>query len=324
MFDNRTAGYGALVLLPTALVALTFPACAQVSVFPPQDGSTSHTITADEASMVIDTLALPDGYTLKVGPGVTSIHWTVSTIRFGHNTTFDLTPGSPPKPPGQAGNDIPGAPDYGVKGATGGPGHPGPTGDHGVDLLIDRIQQIQANGTLWIRTDGQNGGAGGAGGRGQLGGGAKAEIFDRKRGGDGGNGGVGGTGGNGGRTSIVELDFADGRPSIVSYDTCANVCGASSRPGDATDTGGSTLGTIVIWGGPGCPGAGGVGGLPGPGGMAAPRAGGGGPGAPGSAGAPGQPGVCGAPSRTPTNSVAVDYRMHAETYRAPQLSKEAR
>jgi hypothetical protein len=203
-------------------------------------------------------IVLPDDFTLAVDSDVTSVQWTVGSIKFGQRALiklwryqYNVSP-PPPAPP------YPGQPDYWTAGHQ---GYTGGSGGHGLNaasLTIDTLT-ISPTGSLWIWTDGGKGLPGGSGGKGQLGGGTKCdsdhEITSGPPGGPGGQGGEGGQGGSTASVSILNRELPVGY--VLFPNACATVCGVQDhRPSNAYGDNGS----ITIWGDAGC------GGDPGPGG----------------------------------------------------------
>lgn len=246
------------------LGAFLFPA-GQVwaaGTFPDFQGQNEYVVTADNATgLVIDTLYIPKGKTIKVAPGVTQISWTVRTIRVDEDTTFDLS--ADQAVPGKAadGGGPPPQPGYCQHGRGGYAGHDGTPGKPGVALKINGIRRLDIQGSLWIRTDGGPGGDGGNGGRGGTGGGPHKELFSNHcNAGPGGAGGRAGAAGPGGATSrVVFLKAKDGTPYGIPNGV-APTCGRSTRPSAAT----GKTGVIAIYGGKGCDGAAGQAGSAGP------------------------------------------------------------
>lgn len=242
-----------------AAAALGFAALAAVDqaaaqTFPPiQPGQTSYVIKPEEANgLIIGTLYLPKDFTLKVDPGVRSINWSVSVLKFDDGATIDL---SAPEQQAAGGGDG-GKPQpqggYCTQGQAGQPGGNGAPGLSGVNLTISNLAPINSQGTLWIKTDGQPGGNGGNGGDGQTGGGHKSVRAGLGGGGSCGAGGGGdpgrpGAGGAGGPTGKVTLIYA-GQSQGTTPNTVLPNCGHSQRPD-------VPAGAIMISGRPGCPGA---------------------------------------------------------------------
>ena len=252
-------------------------------------GETTYVVTPCEANLIIDTLYIPSGYTIQAGPGVTSMNWQVTTLKFGTNATIDLSVLQPaPYPPvsvtgaplpvpyshayraahGAFGAGPPQQADYCIGGQGGAPGGGGADGAAGVDLTMTGVATVDndgGQGSLWIRTDGGMGGDGGIGGRGQRGGGRRSgwSLSHPLQGcgaAAGGPGGRGGPHGAGGRVAGVSITFT-ASPAPVQIDTgTAAVCGNSTRPPAVN----GATGRIVVWGAVGCPG---VDGPQGPGGL---------------------------------------------------------
>jgi hypothetical protein len=222
--------------------------------FPPiQPGQTSYTVTADEASgLVINTLALPENFTLKVDPSVKSINWIVSKIVIGSNATIDLSAPQDKPPRARDGGGMRQA-QHCVAGLGGIPGGNGMPGAPGVSLTINNVESIDNHGSLWIHTDGGPGGDGGNGGPGQLGGGHKSFGEGLFHGGScgsapGGPGGPGGAGGPGGPTARVLITFKASGTAPITNHADAPTCGPTQRPAIAQ----GNTGVIVISGAPGC------------------------------------------------------------------------
>jgi hypothetical protein len=242
-----------LLLTCGTVLAQTFP-----KITP---GQVSYTITPSEATgLVIDTLYLPDGFTLKVDPSVKSIDWIVNTIKIGVNATIDLSaPQS--KPPTAPSGGSQNQAEYCVVGHDGVPGGNGAAGASGVSLTIHNVSSIQNEGSLWIRTDGGPGGDGGNGGPGQLGGGHKSFGVGLFHGGGcgsagGGQGGRAGVAGVGGPTARVTIVLNGPGVTPITNGGVAPQCGPSQRPASVQ----GATGILVIWGAPGCGGQPGVGG----------------------------------------------------------------
>jgi len=119
-----------------------------------------------------------------------------------------------------------------------------------------------SDGSLWIRTDGQNGGAAGRGGKGGQGSSGPFRAFSCPNGGDGGTGGTGGTGGAGADTSLVQLTVAG---VVVPAEAAGEPWAPSTAPQSVLP---GTHNVIVVSGAPGrggSPGGAGEGGDPGQG-----------------------------------------------------------
>jgi len=231
----------------------------QVSTYPTfAPGQTVYVVPPSEAYLIIDTLSIPAGDTIKAGPGVGAINWTVSTLNFGANATIDLSASPTQAPAGSNGAGPPPQAGYCAQGAAGAPGGNGSPGTPGVDLNISGIKSVDNGsdtGSLWIKTDGGPGGNGGTGGRGQQGGGQHkfwSHPFDYYtcHAGNGGAGGPGGSGGLGGRVANVSITFSVTPAPIQLESGVAATCGSSTRP-PAVQGG---TGQVVVWGGTGCAG----------------------------------------------------------------------
>lgn len=254
------------------LFAFSLQTHAQVSVvqYPPNAvPGGSYEVPPGEAKMYIENLVLPDRFKLSLNPSIKAIDWSVKNIRFGIDAEFDAsapqtkpaTPGQPASPPQANACDVG---THGYKG-TGGTAAAEP-----VKVYIHEIQKVFAQGSLWIVTNGAPAGNGGPGSQGGMGGGKGAGPVFRWTGGcDPKKGGVGGDGGDGERggatSSVAFVKYREMVPYIAN--NCARaandfVCGpVTANPG----AGGNT-GTITIFGGVGCGGAGGGKGYAGPGG----------------------------------------------------------
>lgn len=216
-------------------------------------GQTEYIVTADQAvGLVIGTLYLPKGLTIRPAPGVTLIDWTVRTLKIDEDATFDLS--APQENPAKApaGASAGGQASYCARGAAGAAGGAGTAGHDGASLILRDIVRVENNGSLWIRSDGGPGGDGGDGGAGQLGGGPmKKWTHANKCGGaPGGSGGPGGTAGPGGRPGTVTLKYRVDTGGPI-QNGVSSACGRSQRPSVAR----GTSGVLVIWSSPGCPGA---------------------------------------------------------------------
>jgi hypothetical protein len=219
-----------------------------------------HVVTELEAHGIFQILNLPDGWTLKAGIGVESIHWTVAKVIFGRDTSIILSQDKPterycnwfgqsdPAPPAQNGQR--------------GPDAAANPGLDGTNLVIDGIVEISYS-SLWIDTSGGAGGDGGRGCEGQEGG---RSTFDRSGiswQGAGGDGGAGGAGGNGGSMSKVDLLYRNGISVFARRPSCLAICGSASRSFAASGPNAD----ILVYGAPGCGGVPGKGGFPGFGGI---------------------------------------------------------
>jgi hypothetical protein len=227
------------------------------STFPQlSPGQTEYVVTADQAvGLVIGTLYLPRGLTIRPAPGVTRIDWTVRTLKIDEDTTFDLS--APQQKPAKAaaGAGAGGQASYCVRGGPGAAGATGARGHDGASLTLRDIVRVENNGSLWIRSDGGPGGDGGDGGAGQLGGGPmKKWTHANKCGGaPGGAGGADGAAGQGGRPGTVTLKYRVDTGGAI-QNGVSSTCGRSQRPSVAH----GTSGVLVIWSSPGCPGKNGV------------------------------------------------------------------
>lgn len=234
-----------------AILLGSMPA-AYAQTFPDFNGQDEYVVTAENAEgLVIDTLFIPKGKTIRVAPDVKAISWTVKTLRVEANATIDLS--APQDKPARAadGGGPPKQAGYCSPGQTGSAGSAGAPGNPGVTLTINQLQDIQILGSLWIRTDSGPSGDGGNGGRGGTGGGHYSKWPDKSCGaGPGGAGGSGGAPGAQGPTSkVVFLKALDGTPYGFPNNEAAK-CGRSTRPSSAT----GATGVIAIYGGKGCPG----------------------------------------------------------------------
>ncbi|MDP9808290.1 hypothetical protein J2W42_001128 [Rhizobium tibeticum] len=228
---------------------------------------------AEAKNLAIETLYIPEGGTLCPKAGVTEINWAVKNLKFGHNSTFDLSaPDVEPITPGDW-SDLPPAPE-GLPGLPGREGVKGRPGTPGVSLTLRGVENI-GGGSLWIKTDGRPGGPGGRGGNGQAGGERERKLWGR-RAQSGGQGGKGGQGGDGGWTSSINISFRTGDNPFRLLSEVTNP-GTSNRP-DIKES------LIRIYGAPGRGGSGGSGGEPGKGSSTNI------PGETGSSGAPGRAG----------------------------------
>lgn len=243
-------GLAAVVVLAYAGAVQAQQALAQFPVLAP--GQTEYVVTQDQANgLIIDTLYLPKGVTLRPGPGVRSINWSVRVLKIDEGATIDLSApqAKPPKaangaaPPRQAG--------YCTPGVAGAAGAGGTAGAQGVSLTLRDIETLENMGSLWIRTDGGPGGDGGDGGRGQQGGGPRRNrLSDRCGAAAGGSGGAGGAAGPGGEVANVAFVFRDNNRPTGIPNGVADSCGRSQRPAVAH----GKAGVIAIWGTKGCPG----------------------------------------------------------------------
>lgn len=210
-----------------------------------------------------EVLDIPDDVTLKVAPDVTSIDWTIRKIRFGKNAIIDLSaPTEKPAPGANAPGPMRQA-EYCIPGRNGADGSGGQSGRSGASLTIKGIEEVEAQGSLWIRTDGGPGADGGHGQDGQQGGGPEKRLLEPHfecKAARGGVAGSGGPGGNGGPTSAITLRFYDYDTGNITFNV-GSLCGSSSSPN-------RKIGGITIWGQPGCGGGGGGGGHGGKGGEA--------------------------------------------------------
>ena len=227
----------------------------------------------DATNLSIDLLYIPDNVTLRPASGITRIDWNVRVLKFGRNSTFDLSaPQAKPDAPAPPASFIQ-AP-AGYPGVVGKPGVKGTPGTSGVSLTLRGIEQIEFDGSLWVRTDGGPGGDGGRGGVGQQGG-DRQRYFWGRRAKPGGPGGVGGSGGAGGKTSSICLSFKAGDNPYALSSVLVSGCAPSRRP-EIVD------GSISIFGAGGSGGQGGEGGAAGIDG-----------GADQSSAEPGEPGIAG-------------------------------
>lgn len=220
--------------------------------FPDFNGKDVYIVTPENASgLVIDTLYIPKGKTIKAGPGVTAINWSVTTIKIEEGATFDLSAPQDVLPKAADAVGQPPQHGYCTNGEEGYPGSPGQKGRSGVDLQINEIVTIDNQGSIWIHTDGGPGGDGGRGGKGGTGGGHYSKWPDRSCGaGPGGPGGRGGAAGDGGLTARVLFLKAKDKTPYGFPNGEAPICGNSARPSSAT----GKSGVIVIYGGRGCSG----------------------------------------------------------------------
>ncbi len=244
---------GLVVTGLTFLSAFVLPQAQAAGTFPDFQGQNEYIVTGENATgLVIDTLYIPKGKTIRAGPGVTQISWTVKTIRVEEDTTIDLSAEQAVPRKAADGGAAPHQVGYCKHGLDGHPGHDGTPGKPGVALTINGIHRLDIQGSLWIRTDGGPGGAGGNGGPGGLGGGHYSHWPNSSCGaGQGGAGGRAGKAGPGGATSqVVFLKAKDGTPYGLPNGV-APACGRSTRPSAAT----GKTGVIAIYGGKGCDGA---------------------------------------------------------------------
>lgn len=247
----------ALCSLIAIAPAFCYPAAAQN--FPViQPGQTSYTITPDEVSGIIDTLYLPDGFTLKVDPRVRTIDWSVKKIKIGAGVTIDLSASDVKPPKASNGAPKPQA-EYCQPGAPGNVGANGTPGTPGVSLTIHDVDSVEIPSSLWVRTDGGPGGDGGDGGDGQTGGGKRSIGAGWGHGGPcgsagGGPPGAGGAGGPGGAAAKVVIKFKDPGTTPITNGFFSPQCGPSQRP--TIDDG--ILRILSISGCPGDPGAAGA------------------------------------------------------------------
>ncbi|WP_156629578.1 hypothetical protein [Methylobacterium sp. Leaf85] len=231
--------------------------------FPP--GEKVYIIGEKDARLNIENLHIPSGYKIVISPEVNSIEWSVRKISFGEKAIIDISYyGSVVDKPAPA-QDLGGQADHGDLGAPGNNGSNGAPGHAGVSLTIINLEEIENDGSLWIRTNGQNGGEGGDGGGGRQGGGPRNKglpIFGKKAA-RGGHGGHGGSGGKGGDTSTVKIKYLPVGLQGRFVSGCANQpVGEDGPPGWE----GGNTGVIAIYGGPGQGGRGGRGGRGGAGG----------------------------------------------------------
>lgn len=249
----------ATVLLSLSAHLFGQAAPRQVSTYPTfAPGQTTYVVPPSEANLIIDTLSIPAGATIKAGSGVQSINWTVSTLSFGQNATIDLSASQVQPPAGSNGAGPPGQADYCVQGVGGAAGGNGSPGSPGVDLNINGITSVDNGsgaGSLWIKTDGGPGGNGGNGGNGQQGGGQQKRWahfhLNMCHAANGGAGGAAGSGGASGRVANVSITFSASPAPIAIQTGVAAVCAPSTRP-PAVQGG---TGKIVVWGATGCAGA---------------------------------------------------------------------
>jgi hypothetical protein len=221
-----------------------------LSVYPRlQPGQRLYMIPLSEANgRPADILYIPDGVTLKANPDVQKIDWSFRKIKFGRDAELDVSAPSEKPPRGaDASGPMPQA-DYCKFGRPGGDGSPGSIGRSGVSLTIRGIEEVEANGTLWVKTDGEPGADGGSGQNGQVGGGHRPNFWgcDGQPGGYGGNGGSGGAGG---ATSAVTLQFLENEKHKITFNIAGD-CGTTTPPSIEP-------GAISIWGAGGCGGQGG-------------------------------------------------------------------
>jgi hypothetical protein len=267
----------------------------------------TYLVQRPEAVMNVPYINLPANFTIAFASDVDAVNWTAGTFEFGVGATIDLT--RTPRPtasPGSNGSDQQVQAGSGARGAMGGAAGGGAAGQSAPSFSL-AVGQLGITGSLWIRTDGGNGGAGGSGGRGQTGGGSCCSGSGGHCGADtnagpGGPGGHGGPGGLGGQTAVVTISAASLNPgNLLSPTACDSKCNVSTRPTNAS----GNDGTIAIWGAPGCGGSPGPGGPPGAGDMSTPQrtchhgihnvvVRGSGPGPQGDAGSTGALGSCGA------------------------------
>lgn len=242
----------------SAPTPVSLQAAPHVSTYPAfAPGQTTYVVPPAEANLIIDSLAIPTGSTVKAGPGVQSINWVVSTFSFGTNATLDLGAAQAKAPGGANGAGPPGQAGYCIPGGNGAPGANGIPGLPGVDLTISGITTVNNSGTagsLWIKTDGGPGSDGGNGGRGQQGGGQQKfwAHFNLHtcHAGNGGAGGTAGLGGTGGRVANVTITFAIAPAPVQMATGVAATCSPSQRPPAVQ----GATGNIVVWGATGCPG----------------------------------------------------------------------
>ena len=222
-------------------------------------GQTTYVIKPNEASLIIDTLYIPQGVTLQAGPGVQTINWMVNTLKFDQGATIDISALQIPPPVWNNVARPPKQADYCAHGSPGANGQNGYDGAIGADLTIRGITVIDSGGgqgSLWIRTDGGPGGAGGSGGPGQQGGGQQKFWnhlhMNTCHAGDGGPGGNGGIGGSGGRVANVTFLYSvNPAPTQQITVGVAAVCGPSQRPPAVQ----GPSGIIAVFGGVGCHGS---------------------------------------------------------------------
>jgi hypothetical protein len=253
-----------LLIQTGTMFFLLVPLSARAQTFPPiQPGATSYVITPEEATgLVINTLYLPKGFTLKVDARVKSIEWNVDKIKIEEGATIDLS--APLAKPSKAadGGPPPGQAGYCTAGVGGAAGGNGTSGTPGLSLTIHNVSSIDNQGSLWIRTDGGPGGNGGNGGTGQQGGGHRSTVggggpFFHGGGcnaAGGGAGGRAGAAGAGGMPGKVIITFKETGTTPITNGGIAPDCGPSQRPASVQ----GATGVIVIWGASGCPGSPGV------------------------------------------------------------------
>lgn len=234
--------------------------------WPPEaaEGGT-YTAKPGDQNLTIDHIRLPKNFTINFPGDFKIVEWNARTFEFGENCTIDLSPGPPTE---IGGNDLIAIdirqPDWGLPGRKGKDGPPGKPGRAGITFTLN-VGTIVANGSLWIRTDGERGGYGGSGWAGGLGGGSRCKnlVQDGRDGGPGGAGGDAGPGGAGGATARVRINATVTPPrGRIRPVACRSQCGQSTRPSSAN----GNTGAIVIWGAPGCGGKAGYPGRGGPGG----------------------------------------------------------
>lgn len=258
-FESGFASTCGLILCGT--FASVVSATVYGAAFPDFQGKNEYVVTPENAvGLVIDTLYIPRGKTIRVAPGVKRISWTVKNIRIEEDATIDLSAVQTPPQKAANGGGPPPQVGYCARGQDGYAGQNGIQGNLGVDLSFNEIFNIEILGSLWVRTDGGPGGEGGDGGRGGLGGGHYSKWPDRPCGaGPGGSGGQGGAAGLGGTTSRVIFLKAQDGTAYGFPNGEAPTCGRSTRPSAAT----GKSGVIAIYGGRGCDGASGKSGAPG-------------------------------------------------------------
>jgi hypothetical protein len=239
---------------PADRIAEPHPSCAQPSPirttaaqFPPiTAGQSRYVVCPDQTKLHISRLVLPDGFTIAFDPRVGEVDWVVDEIVIQGDATIDLRPQLTPPP------DRPQRPPMKQQakchgGVQGGQGYTGKAGLPGTNLTIRDVLKIENSGSLWIRTDGQNGGRGGKGQTGQQGGGPRGYPFFGCQDRPGGEGGPGGAPGPGGAAAAAKIVFRAnvGNPPISGR--VLSGCGITPRPRISG-------GLIAISGRPGCPG----------------------------------------------------------------------
>lgn len=132
-----------------------------------------YVVPRSESTLDIQDIVLPDNFTIVFAADVTVITWKTVRLQYGQNVTIDLS--RDPRPtasPGSRGADAGGQAVYGAKAAQGGTGGTGGSAAPPRSLTINVTTLSNTSGSLWIRTDGANGGVGGPGGKGQRGSGS--------------------------------------------------------------------------------------------------------------------------------------------------------